>query len=318
MSRPIRQTLIRAVLETTYGTPPAFTAADALLVSDPSHRILRSLVDREIWFPHLGASEQLVAARVAEIKFSVELAGSGTAGTAPAWGKLLRGCGFAETIAAGNRVEYNPVSDGFESLTFQYFRAGVRYFSRGARGTAKLMLPAFGIPKIEFTFLAFDTNAIADTLAGNYNLSAWRRPQALTDANAGDIRLGGTFATGVVSGGTVLASRGLEIDIGNTVEHMELLGGERISINGRTVTGKMSTALTPADEVAWRTEINSDANVSLGFNWGTTAGNRGTIWAPKVQRVDPQGEDYKGDLLLATELRLQPSAGNDDFILVMR
>lgn len=193
MSRPIRQTLIRAVLETTYGTPPAFTAADALLVSDPSHRILRSLVDREIWFPHLGASEQLVAARVAEIKFSVELAGSGTAGTAPAWGKLLRGCGFAETITAGNRVEYNPVSDGFESLTFQYFRAGVRYFSRGARGTAKLMLPAFGIPKIEFTFLAFDTNAIADTLAGNYNLSAWRRPQVLTDANAGDIRMGGVM-----------------------------------------------------------------------------------------------------------------------------
>lgn len=317
MTRQTKQVLIRAALESTYATYPAFANTDALLVSNPGHRIIRNLVDREIWFPHYGASEQLVAARVAEIKFTCELAGSGTAGTAPAWGKLMRGCGFAETVTAG-RVEYNPVTDGIESLSFQYFRHGVRYISRGARGTAKLMLPAFGLPRIEFTFMGFETNASESPISGSYDLSAWQRPQVLTDEFAGDIRLGGTFASGSVTGGTVLASRGLDLDVGNKVEHMELLGGERISITDRMVTGTMSTALTAAQEVAWRNEINAGANVSLGFNWGTTAGNRGTIWCPKVQRVDPQAEDYKGDLMIATELRIQPLLGNDDFILVMR
>lgn len=318
MTRQTKQVLIRAVLESTYGTSPAFSSTDALLVSNPSHRILRNLVDRQIWYPHYGASEQMVAARVAEIKFTVELAGSGSAGTAPAWGKLMRGCGFAETVTAGSRVEYNPITDGVESLSFQYYRHGVRYVSRGARGNAKLMLPAFGLPQIEFTFLGFETNASESGIPGNYDLSAWQRPQVLTDENAGDIRLGGSFASGAVTGGTVLASRGLELDVGNKVEHMELLGGERVSITDRMVTGKMSTSLTAAQEVAWRNEINANGNVTLGFNWGTTAGNRGTIWAPKVQRVDPQAEDYKGDLMIGTELRIQPLAGNDDFILVSR
>jgi len=319
MSRSMKQTLIRAALEVSYGTQPTMNNSDALLISNPSHRIIRNLVDREIWLPHLGATEQLVAARVAEMKFAVELAGSGTAGTAPAWGKLMRACGFAETVTAANRVEYNPVSEAFESLTFQYFRSGVRYTSRGARGTAKLMLPAFGIPKIEFSFMGFETNANEAAIPGNYDLTAWKRPQVLTDEMAGDIRLGVSYATGALSGGTAMASRGLEVDVGNKVEHMELLGGERISITDRIATGKMSTALTPAEEVAWRTEINTNTNATLGFSWGTTAGNRGLIYAPRVQRVDPQGEDYKGDLLLATDLRFQPTeAGHDDFLLVMK
>lgn len=319
MTRSTKQTLIRAALETGgYGTQPAMTNTDALLVSNPSHRIMRNLVDRDIWLPHLGATEQMVAARVSEIKFEVELAGSGAAGTAPAWGKLLRACGFAETVEA-SRVEYNPISEDFESLTFQYYRANVRYVARGARGNAKLKLPAFGLPKIEFTFLAFDTAAGASANNGSYDLSAWKRPEVLTDEMAGDIRIGCTFATGNVTGGTVLASRGLELDAGNKVEHMELLGGERISITDRAATGKMSTALSAADEVAWRAEINTNTNVTLGFSWGTTAGNRGLIYAPRVQRIDPQGEDYKGDLLLATDLRFQPTeAGHDDFVLVMK
>lgn len=319
MTRSIKQTLIRAALETGgYGTQAVISNTDALLISNPSHRIIRNLVDRDIWLPHLGATEQMVAARVAEIKFEVELAGSGTAGTAPAWGKLMRACGFAETLET-TRVEYSPISDGFESLTFQYFRGNVRYTSRGARGNARLKLPAFGLPKIEFTFMAFDTSANATSSNGSYDMTAWKRPQVLTDEMAGDIRIGCAYATGNLTGGTVLSSRGLELDAGNKVEHMELLGGERISITDRAATGKMSTALTPADEVAWRAEINANTNVTLGFSWGTTAGNRGLIFAPRVQRIDPQGEDYKGDLLLATDLRFQPTeAGHDDFVLVMK
>lgn len=321
MTRSTKSTLIRAALEPTYAGAVVPGPTDAVLAINPSHRIIRTTVPREIWFPHLGASEEMIAARVAEIKFEVEIAGSGDVAVEPQWSRLLRGCGFARTIITGAnaRIEWNPISQNMESLLFQYWRAGVRYDSRGARGTAKLKLPAFGLPRIEFTFMGFETNASASTLIGSYDLAAWKRPWVLTDNAAGDIRLGATLSNGTPAGGTILPSRGLEIDVGNKVEHMELLGGERISITDRMVTGRMSTAVTATDEVVWRNEINGNVNTSLAFNWGLGTGERFTVFAPKVQRVDPQGEDYKGDVLLATELRLQPTAtGNDDFVLVMR
>ena len=319
MTRSMRQTAITAELEETYGVgATSWSAASIILCSQPAHRVLRGTTPRQIWYPHMGASEELVASRVAEIKFTVELAGSGTAGTAPPWGKLLRACGYAETITAATRVEYSPVSTGFESLTIRYFRAGMRYVSRGARGSVQFKLPAFGIPQAEFTFLGFDTQAWDGAALGSYDLTAWKRPDVLTDEFAGDIRFGCTFATGAVTGGTIMASRGLEINGGQKVEHMELLGGERISITDRETTGQTSVAVSAADEVAWRTDINANSLTTLGFNWGAVAGNRGTIWCPAVQRVEPQQEDYKGDLLIQTQLRMLPKLGNDDMILVVR
>ena len=143
MSRYMRNTVIQALLEPTYGAAVAtWNAIDALLVKDPEFSIDRDVVPRDLVRGYMGGSEHLVGTRRSELKFTVELAGSGTAGTAPAWGKLLRGCGMAEVITAGNRVEYTPVTAGHESLSFRFFRDGVRYVSRGARGSVKVNLPA--------------------------------------------------------------------------------------------------------------------------------------------------------------------------------
>lgn len=322
MIRPIRKTLIRCIEEPSYAGGPGLASVldtDAIEVINPQHDILRTEVPREIWFPHLGASEHLIAAKVARIRFSVEITGSGDVANPPPWARLLRGCGFAQSALPG-RIEWNPISDNVSSLFFDYVRAGARYTSRGARGTVKFRLPAFGIPTMDFEFTGFETFA-AEASPGNsgYDLSAYRTPVVLTDANSGDLRLGATRTGGSITGGTAVASRGLEVDIGNQVEHYEYLTGERVGIARREVTGKMSVVLTAAQEITWRNEINANTNTSLAFNWGTVAGDRWTIWAPKVQRVSPQAEDYKGDLLIATDLRFQPTPfGNNEFVLVMR
>jgi len=261
-----------------------------------------------------------MGSRRANIEFDVELAGSGTAGTAPAWGRLLRGCGMAETITALNRVEYTPISGGFESLSLHYYVDGVRYVSRGARGNVTFKMNAYERPMLHFAMVGFDTTAfeVSANISGDF--TAWQRPLVITDANAGDIRLGGTYATGVISGGTVLASKGLTVDLGNKVSHLKLLGGERVDIISREVTGQATVELSAANEVLWRSEANVNTLASLGFNFGTEAGNRIAVWAPAVQRVNPQVEDYEGNALMATELRLLPSAvgGNDDITIVAR
>ena len=133
-----------------------------------------------------------------------------------------------------------------------------------------------------------------------------------------------TPPTGVVAGAVVERALAevpvLIADLGNRVSHLKLLGGERVDISAREVTAKMTVALSAADEVTWRSEINTNTLASLGFNFGTMAGHRIAVWAASVQRVNPQVEDYEGNALMATELRLLPSAvgGNDDITIVAR
>ena len=97
-----RRRLLASKIETTYATDPVPTgAANAILVSDleltPQDA---DFADRALIRPYLGRSEQLPAGIRAMVKAGVELQGSGTAGTAPGWGPLLRACGFAETTLA--------------------------------------------------------------------------------------------------------------------------------------------------------------------------------------------------------------------------
>lgn len=319
MTRRARKTVIQHKLEATYGVNPGDVGSDdALLVSDPSFRIDRDVIPRKLARGYLGGSEHLIGTRRAEIEFTIELASAGTAGDVPPWGRLLRSCGFSETIVPGARVEYWPVSESFESGAMRFFSDGVMYVSRGARGTFDLMMSAYDVPKARFKFMGFDTRAFEQAALSTQDYSPWQRPFVLTDDNASEIRIGGVRDAAGISGGTLLTNRGVQISAGNTVSHLKLLGGEEIDITGRDVSGKMEVVLSAADEVAWRTDINSNVLTSLGFQYGSADGERVVIWAPNVQRVDPQGVDYEGRLLLGTELRLLPTLGNDELLIVAR
>ena len=111
MPRYFRNAAILAKVETTYGVSAAPTgAANALLISNLNITYQSENVARDLVVPFIGGFEQLVGRTFLEISFSVELASSGAAGTAPPWGALLRACGYAETVTAAKRVEYNPVT----------------------------------------------------------------------------------------------------------------------------------------------------------------------------------------------------------------
>jgi hypothetical protein len=93
-----RKRLILAQTESSYGTDPSPDGTNAILVRDLSITPLQSdVVSRDLIRPYLGASEQLLANTRVECTFSVEMAGSGTAGTAPRYGSVLKACGLAET-----------------------------------------------------------------------------------------------------------------------------------------------------------------------------------------------------------------------------
>lgn len=97
-----RKRVILAKIETTYGTDSVPTGgANAILVRNLNVTPQDAdFSDRDLVRPYIGRSEQLPAAIRAMLDFEVEIAGAGTAGTAPGYGPLLRSCGFAEQALA--------------------------------------------------------------------------------------------------------------------------------------------------------------------------------------------------------------------------
>ena len=318
MSRLTRRTVILVGLEASYGAGmPAEIIP--LLVEDPDFQIDRDLVPRTLVRQYLGGAEHLIGTRRAIVKFKTELQGAGVADTPPAWGALMRACGLAQTItttAGEKRVTYSPISTGFESLCIHFYRDGVRYNTRGVRGTVKLDLTAYQRPMAEWEFWGFDTAASEVAVPTDTSFAAWKRPVIITDANSGDIRVGCTLNLGEPAGGTVMSSRGMTVDIGNKLSHLKLLGGEEISITDRDITGQMTVAMTAADEVTWRTDINTNTLTSVGLRVGNTSGYRVRTFGGAVQRVNPQAVDYEGRLMIQSDLRFLPSAGNDDILIM--
>jgi hypothetical protein len=103
MARLDRRRIILAKIQPTPGTDavPSGAANAILLAGMPTVSPYKaSNVDRDLIRDYFGASEQLVGTGYVELDFVTEFQGAGVGGSAPAWGPLLRGAGWAETLLA--------------------------------------------------------------------------------------------------------------------------------------------------------------------------------------------------------------------------
>lgn len=318
MPRYIRNTAILAKVETTAGTDAVPTgAANAILVSDLSITPLEAQnVDRALIRPFFGASEQLVATAYVKCSFTVELAGSGTAATAPAWGALMQGCAHAEaSLSSPGRVEYSPASTALKTLTIYWHDDGVLHKLLGAMGNVRLEAKVGDRPKLVFEFTGIDggVTAVANP---SVTLTAWKTPPTMTKANVVDITLGCNLSAGALLGGTVYPSTGLELDWGNAVSFTPLLSAERIDLTDRSVSGKLQLDLTAAQEVSMMASVKANTTQGLGLTIGTATGNQITLFAPKAQLFNPRKEDLNGARVIGFDLRLVPSSGNDEIRVI--
>lgn len=320
MPRYMRLTAILAAVEATVGVDAVPTgAANALLVSNCNITPLNvSNVDRDLIRAYFGASEQLVGTAFAQVSFEVELAGSSAAGTAPAWGPLLRACGFAETVAnTPSRVEYSPITTNIPSLTIYYHLDGVLHKLLGARGTCEIKAELGSAPKLAFSFSGLD-GGVAATANPGTTLTAWQTPVVINDANSGDVTLGGALAAGAITGGTPYAGKGLTLNLGNEVQFTPLTSSEGIDITKREVTGKVSLDLTAADYVTFMAAVKANSLTSLSYQFGTQVGKTLLIYGPAVQRLSPSYEDYNGRAMSSYDLRFVPQSGNDELRIIVK
>ena len=101
-----KRTRLRALLakdESSYGSDPTATgSANAILCTELSIEPIQSdVVSRDLIRSYLGNYDTLLANSRAQVTITVEMAGSGAAGTAPHYAPLLTSCGMSQTIASG-------------------------------------------------------------------------------------------------------------------------------------------------------------------------------------------------------------------------
>ena len=305
-----RKRTILVKTEVTYGTDPTPTgAANAILVKNLNVTPLDAEnVSRDLVRPYLGASEQLIASKHVACDFEIEMAGSGAAGTAPAYAPLLLACGMSETVVATTSVTYAPVSTNFKSVTIYYNVDGVLHKITGARGSVEMTIEAGQIPVFKFTFTGI-YNAPSDVAAPSPTYTAFQTPLTANSDN--------TTGFSLFSYSAVLQS--LSLGFNNSVLYRSLIGAESVLITDRQVKGQVmfeAPTITAKDffSLALGTSLGS-----LDITHGTSAGNKVQITSSRVDVTNPSYQDQNGIQMLNVPVILVPStSGNDEISIVVK
>ncbi|WIY25062.1 phage tail tube protein [Parasedimentitalea psychrophila] len=288
-------------LESTYGVDPGPTgAANAVLAMDVTYKPMEGQdQERDLEQPGMSANGTIPTDLHATISFSVDLSASGVAGTAPAWGALLRACGVAETISAGVSIAYTPISESFESGTFHLVIDKTRYVLLGARGTAEFDLSAQATPKIKFDFtglFAIPTEVSAPSVV----LSAWKEPKIVSAQNTPVFTIDATPF--------VMSSA--KLTLGNKVEPRFLVNSDRVLITDKSEGFETTVEAQPLTDFDPFTMAANMEQVAVNLVHGTVGGSIATLSLATAQMQRPslsQSQNIK-----EWPLRLIPRAASEN------
>lgn len=296
--------------EGVYGTDSVPTgAANAILLKDLDWSPQEAkTVSRDVLRPFLGNSEVLPGTLFVKASFSVELAGSGAAGTAPAWGPILRICGWSQTVTAGVSVVYQMVSSNFESGTVYFHIDGVLHKATGVMCDSSIEFAEGGIPTIKFSLTGL-YNVVVDAALPAAGLAAFQKPLPVNTTNTPTFTLHGVPS--------VLEK--LSINQANAIVHRALPGApEKVLITDRKPAGSVTIEAAKVATKDWWTVMKNAATGPMQIVHGVTAGNIIQVDAPAVQLHSPKYGDKDGVLNMSASLIFAPNAGNDEIVITVR
>lgn len=307
--RKYRKMALLAKIEGTYGVDAVPTgAADAMQVNDVTFTPMAGGEEsRDLMLPWLGHQGVELTNNHAILEFSVEIAGSGAAGTAPAYGPLLRACAMAETVNAGVSVVYSPVSAGEEAVSIYFNMDGTNHILLGARGSMSMDFTPSRIPRYRFRMMGL-LGTIADTALPAADLSGFKRGRHVNKART-TMTLHGVNQT-------AQPCETLSLDLGVQVEPRFLIGEELITITDRRVTGSVTVAARLLAVKNWFAAASDRTAGALQLVHGTAAGDIVQIDAPAVEIGRPGTGQTQGNLNYALPLYLTPTGAGDDELTI--
>jgi len=307
-----RKKFLIAKIESSYGVDPSpVGGSDAVQVTNLELTPIESdNVQAATFQGFIGNSTRgtLVANKRVSVTFDVELAGSGTAGTAPAFGPLLKSCGLSETTVAATSVTYAPVSSSFDSATIYCFYDGTQHKITGARGSVTFSMAAGQFATASFNFIGIYNAPDNTALSGSFTVANQAAAIEVNDTNV---------TTATFHGVTSVRLESIDLALNNELLYKETASSKEVLITNRAAGG---TAVIEAPAVGTTDYFAKAVAVTTGsssFVLGATAGNIVTVNAAQTDITGVSYGDTNGVISLSMPyLALPTTAGNNEMSLV--
>lgn len=302
--------IVAAKVEVTEGTAETLAAADAnaQILEPAKFEPNISMFERRLLDVSYSNFKQIPGTRLATISFMCENKGSGTAGTAPAIGKLLRACGFLETIVAVTSATYTPLSAlaTIPTLTVAVYVDGVRKQIRGARGNVRYSAKSGEPGKFEFTFLGIYDAVTTQTLLTPSGVET-TVPVALLSA---------TFSVAAFSAFVSAISFDMGVTLAPRADINKAEGYISTLITARSPKGTFDPELELIATHDWYGRWLAGTTGVLTWRHPGSAGNICIFNVPVCQYIKVSDGDRDGIALSPVDFLMVRSAAADDEISI--
>lgn len=302
-----QKTVVLLKLETIYGTDSTPAAADVVAVENMSLTPMASeTAEQKIMRPYFGGYDKIIYGIHVTMNFDIAMTGSGTAGTPPAYGSLLRISRRAEVIdntVGSESVTYNPISGTCESATVYTFVDGQKHAITGARGSVSLKFDK-GLPYWSFKLMGLyvDPASVANP---SVDYSAYKKPIPISKANTPVVKL---FAQD-------LQLVSLTLDDNATLKNFDMPNFGEVDSIDRAVTGKAVFHAPAISVFDWFSAAKNTTFGALQLQHDSRPGYKITHDCPNVQILNPTYGDSDGIRTIECDLNVLPtSAGNDEWV----
>ena len=306
-----RKKFLLAKIEATYGTDPSPVAGtNAIQVTNLEVTPIESdNVQAASYQGFIGNSTRgtLVANKRVSVTFEVELGGSGTAGTAPAFGPLLQAAGMSEVVVSSTSVTYAGVSSSFSSATLYCFYDGTRHKITGARGTVTFNMTAGQFPTASFQFIGI-YNAPDGTAASTFTVANQAAALEVNDTNVTTCTFHGVTSTRLES---------IDLALNNALTYKETASSQEVLITDRAAGGTAVIEAPVIGTTDFFAKAVASATGASTIVIGATGGNIVTLNAPQTDITGCSYGDTNGVISLSMPyLALPTTAGNNEVSLV--
>jgi hypothetical protein len=300
-------------IESVYGTDAGPVAAtDALLTRNAKVWPLSGdEIERPLDLPSYGARPTGFANERGEFEFEFELAGSGTAGTAPCWMDVLRIMGFAAPALAATPVRTTQalISNDGSSATLAINIDNLLHKQLGSRGSAEFIFEANNLPYAACKTLGLlpAGSPVTEVAAPVPTLGAWKDPVPCNTTN-----------TLLTIDGFSAITRSLRFALNNNTPYRSLIGARSVRLTNREISGAMIIEMPNPTAKDFIGISKARTQVALSLTHGTVAGNIIKIDMPRVVLEAPEYSNEDDVLMLSLNFKAIIASGNDELALETR
>lgn len=301
--------------EVTYGTDAApTTGANAVLTRNFSAKPIQvDQVERPLDLPTRGRRKSAPSNRRSTLRYELELAGSGAAGTAAGWMEHLEACGMAAPVlTAVTKAEQKFALPGtaLSSATSHHWMGGQRTRVTGIRGTFGMDFTSGRYPfaSLEMTGL-LPANPAVDATApvGEPDFTRWKDPLEVNTANT-DFLLDGFAAV----------LKRFTFNTNAEVRPRNLVGANYINRGNHAGGGQIEIEAPALASKNYFSTLDLGTEIAVQLVHGTVAGNIVQLDGAYLQILDIDRAEEDEIMMLSISYGLNIRAGQDDLLLTAK